>query len=127
MKKIILVSFSFSLLFLLCLILWTPSLWFEVKLRLAVYGTNTYAVYLDSGHIFYGKLTGVTGATIVFRDVRSFQKYEVGGSTTNTLQSQLANPLTRPENFLVINRAHVLFFEKVGSDAPIVTQGVSPR
>lgn len=127
MKKIILVSLSFSLLFLLSLVLWAPSLWFEAKLRLAVYSTSTYAVYLDSGHIFYGKLTGVTGTTLVLRDVRSFQKYEVGESTTNTLQSQLANPLTKPENFLAVNRAHVLFFERVGPDAPIITQGVSLR
>lgn len=127
MRRVTLIGAMLSITVLFLLLVWGPAWWFAVGVRLAAYSGATYALYLDTGHIFYGKISSVSGSTVVMRDVRSFQKFEVGGSTSNTLQAQKANALTKPENFLAINRERILFFEKVGTDAPILAQGVNTQ
>ncbi len=127
MSRLITLGFIASVLILASLLLWGPSLWAGAAVRLSAYTGTTYAVYMDSGHIFYGTLRSIDGNSLTLSSVRSFQKFEVGNDTTNTLTLQRANPLTKPEDFLVINRAHILFYEKVGGSAPILSQGASPQ
>lgn len=109
------------------LFVWGPELYFGLQMKLEAYRKDPFAVYLDSGHIFYGNLVSISSKDIVLSNVRSFQKFEVGQSTTNTLQSQSSNPITKPNNYLVIDRSHVLFYEQIGSNAPILSQGVSTQ
>lgn len=109
------------------LLVWGPGCLSAIMLRLDAYRGQPYAVYLDSGHIFYGTLKSINMREIALVDVRSFQRFEVGESTTNTLQEQVSNPITRPENLLVIERTHVLFVEKIGPLAPVLFSGESTR
>ena len=120
MGRLTFIGIILSVALLFVLVFWGPGAWFSLSLKVSAYGDTVYAVYLDTGHIFYGKLRTVTRSTLVLTDVQSFQKMTVGESANNTLEAQVANPLTRPENFLVLNRSHVLFFEKVGQDSPIL-------
>lgn len=110
---------------LVVLIIWGPGILADIKLRLEAYRGTPVALYLDSGHIFYGKLHAISSHTIELTDVRSFQKFEVGDSTTNTLQAQVSNPITHPDNLLIIERSHLLFFEKIGPLSPILSNGGS--
>lgn len=109
------------------LLVWGPGWFSAVMLRLDAYRGQPYAVYLDSGHIFYGTLKSINAREIALVDVRSFQRFEVGESTTNTLQEQVTNPITRPENLLVVERTHVLFIEKIGPLAPVLSSGEGSR
>lgn len=104
------------------LFVWGAGLWADIRLRIDAYSGAPYAVYLDSGHIFYGSLSSISGSQVVMKSVRSFQQFEVGESTTNTLETQVSNPITRPEDRLVLNRQHVLFMERIGASAPVLTQ-----
>lgn len=91
-----------------------------VGLHMAEFSDQRYAVYLDSGHVFYGKIKAVGIFTLTLSDVYSFQTLEVGETSTSNLQAQRLNPLTAPDNWLVIERDHVLFFERIGKDARIL-------
>jgi hypothetical protein len=105
---------------LLAAVLWGRALFGAVDLYAAQYTDARYAVYLDSGHIFYGKITGVSPFSIRLSDVYSFQTVSVGETSTSNLSAQTDNPLTLPRDWMSINRKNVLFYERVGEDASIM-------
>lgn len=109
----------FVILFILAV--WGPACMTLGRLYAAQYGDSVYAFYLDSGHTFYGHVRGVGLGSVVLSDVYSFQTVTVGTTPTSNLTSQQLNPLTAPENRLVLNRAHVLFYEKLSDKAKVLT------
>lgn len=121
MQRLLIIGTTVSAIIIAALLMWGPSISFTVKLRLAPYFGDTYALYMDNGQMFYGKIASVSWSTIVLRDVLTFQNLSVGqGQTTNSLTKQTANPLTKPKNFLAINRDHILFLEELGPTASVL-------
>lgn len=121
--RTLIAGFVFPLVFLA---LFAPSLFADARLFLAQYGNDRYAFYLASGHTFYGTVRGVGFGKVVLADAYSFQSVSVGETSTNNLTAQKDNPLTRPDNWLVINREHILFYERVGDEASLL-QAIRPQ
>lgn len=113
---------NFSLVFLaaFCLFIYGPGLFFSLNLRIAQYTGAPYALYLDNGAVVYGHLKSFDRNNIVVKNAISFQAITVGEQTTNNLTSQADNSLTKPGNFLAINRSHILYIEKIGKEAKIL-------
>lgn len=102
------------------LALWGAAIFSSVSLYLAQYTEARYAFYLDSGNVFYGTVRGVSPFSIKLSDAYSFQTVAVGETSTNNLTAQAENPFTKPENWLVINRRRILFYEKIGEEASVL-------
>lgn len=112
-------AFGFGMLILLG-VLFGPSFFAHLRLYSAQYSDDYYALYLDSGNVFYGQIRGVGLGQITLTNAYSFQSIEVGETSTSNLSAVRNNPLTRPDNWMVINRDHVLFYERIGDDASIL-------
>lgn len=102
-------------------VLWGPALWPFISLHSAPYTHDVYGVYLESGHVFYGEIRSVGWHSLVLENVHSFQNVTVGETSTSNFQAQKDNPLTRPENWLVIERDTILFYEKLTPAAKIMS------
>ena len=105
--------------FAFVLALWGASLASFFSLHLAQYTDERYAFYLDTGNVFYGKVTAVGPTTVTLTDAYSFQTVAVGETSTNNLQAQTGNPLTLPENWVTIRFEHVIFYERIGEEASV--------
>lgn len=103
-----------------CIALFGPSLFAHTRLFFAQYTSDYYAVYLETGNIFYGQVRGVGLGQVVLTNAYSFQEIEVGETTTSNLSALRDNPLTRPSNWMVIPSRHILFYERIGDDASIL-------
>lgn len=113
---------AFLLLFFCgALFLYGPAVERYVSLHWAQYTDATYAFYLSSGHVFYGNVRAVGPQAITLSHVYTFQGVSVGGSTTNNLVAQAASPLTMPEDWLVLERNKILFYERITSAARILS------
>jgi hypothetical protein len=112
---------SIFVLILLLLGMFAPSLFADARLFTAQYTNDRYAFTLDSGHVFYGVVRGAGLGKIVLSDAYSFQSISVGETSTSNLGALRDNPLTRPENWIVLSREHILFYEKIGDDASILS------
>lgn len=105
---------------LLFLALIGPVLFAHARLFLAQYSDDYYAVYLETGNIFYGQVRGVGLGRLILSNTYSFQEIEVGETTTSNLSAVRENPLTSPDNWMVIPSRHILFYERIGDDASIL-------
>lgn len=106
--------------FILVLAFFGPSLFAGLRLYTAQYTKDYYAFYLEDGAVFYGQVRGVGLGNVVLTNAYSFQAIEVGETSTSNLVALRDNPLTRPDNWVVITRDHVLFYERIGDDASIL-------
>lgn len=106
--------------FLLVSVFFGPALMSQTQLYVAQYTNDFYAFYLEDGSVFYGQVKGVGLGTIVLKNTYSFQAIEVGETSTSNLVALRDNPLTRPDNWVVIKEGHVLFYERIGDDASIL-------
>ncbi len=91
-----------------------------VGLYMAQWSSDRYAFYLESGEALYGRVAGVSLGSIVLKDAYSFQQVSVGETSTSNLIAATDNPLTRPDNWMVLSRRHVVFYERIGSEASIL-------
>lgn len=111
---------GFLIVFLAALFLWGPGLIGEMRLYAAQYSKDLYAFYLDSGNVFFGEVRGYAFGHITLVNAYSFQEVSVGDTSTNNFIAQQDNPLTRPENWLILERSRILFFEKIGPEASVL-------
>lgn len=105
---------------LLFLVLFGSSLFSHTRLFLAQYSNDYYAFYLQSGNVFYGHVRGVGFGQVILTDAYSFQELEVGETTTSNLSAVRDNPLTSPDNWMVIPSRTILFYERIGEDASVL-------
>jgi hypothetical protein len=96
-----------------------------VFIRLQTLGltySNTYvAVYLDNNQVLYGHLRGLTSSTMKLTDVYYIQSVTVGETTTSNLIKRGTQEVSAPENFLMIDRAKISYWEAVGPKAQVMT------
>jgi hypothetical protein len=105
---------------LILLVLFGPALFGNMRLHVAQYTGDYYAFYLSDGSVFYGQVRASGLGRITLANAYSFQKIDVGETSTSNLVALRDNPLTRPDNWMVIMRDHVLFYERIGDDASIL-------
>jgi len=86
----------------------------------AVYKGKWQAVYLDNNQVLYGRIRGISRHTIKLTDVYYLQTVEVGGKPTSNLVKRGQSEISGPENFLFVNREHVLYWEQVGEDSQVM-------
>ena len=94
-----------------------------------------YAVHLTNGHVYFGHLKSLNSDTITLTDVRYLEPYDIQiqNSQSQSFQvqqtpQQVYNIVTRgapgstlpTDQTLFINRAVVLFWEKLSPDAEVV-------
>lgn len=98
-------------------------------------GTDWYAMKLADGNTFYGHIVRITSGEIVMEDVYSIEltenKAEVSGSQNFQLQSgpqkiynlvhRGTNLANKTDNQMIVNRASVMFWERLMDDAQIVS------
>lgn len=97
-----------------------PGLLVSFQARSAQYDERYYAVYLDSGQALYAQVRGLTRDTLKLTNVYYLQSVTVGDKTTNNLVRRGTQEVSMPLNFLMVNRAHVLYWEAVGDSAPVI-------
>lgn len=100
--------------------------------------TATYqAVFLSNGQVYFGKITNVSTAYLVLDDIYYLrvqqelqptpEETEAGVTTTTddgeskVVLVQLGNELHKPESAMTINRDHVLFWENLQGDSPVIS------
>lgn len=105
---------------ILLIAMFGASLFAHLRLFLAQYSDDFYAVYLENGNAVYGHVRGAGLGQLILSDAYSFQQIEVGETTTSNLSALRDNPLTRPDNWMVIPSRHILFYERIGDDASVL-------
>lgn len=98
-------------------------------------GGAFYAVHLSNGQVYFGHLASVSPETIVLSDTHFLELYEQKGDTVATSSNfslqeapkQIYQIVKRgsdktltTDHTLYINRATVLFWEKLTSDSDVV-------
>ncbi len=81
------------------------------------------AVFLDNNQIYFGHLKDIDSQYPVLRDV-----YYIQVSETTDKKPQASNKLVklgdiephRPQNEMILNKEHILFFENMRPDSPVV-------
>ncbi len=82
------------------------------------------AVFLDSGQVYFGKVSSETKQTIVLRQVHYIQP--LNQSTKNANQQpqftlvKLGDEIYGPTNEIRLNRSHILFMETLKADSDVV-------
>lgn len=82
--------------------------------------SKTYqAVFLDNDQIYFGRLKNVTSNSnyLLLTDV---YYVKVGNGSVGQLVKLGQIEPHRPTNEMIINREHVLFWENLSSDSPVV-------
>lgn len=108
------------LVFVAFLAFWGPSALAFLRLHTAAYFGDRYAFYTDTGDVFYGVVLGAGPSSVILTDTYSFQTVSVGETTTSNLRAQTANPLTSPDNWLVLAWDRIVFYERIGDDASVL-------
>lgn len=114
---------TFALVFavvLMALVFWGPTLLAVLRLHSAQYTNDYYAFYVEGGSVFYGQVRGVGLGNVTLSNAYSFQAIEVGETSTSNLVALRDNPLTRPDNWVVIKDRHILFYERIGDNASVL-------
>ena len=86
------------------------------------------AVFLSSGHVYFGKLTAVDSQYLKLSGVFYIQSQQDAASDENQITAQestgmqlikLGEEVHGPEDTMVINRDQMLFFENLKSDGKV--------
>ena len=107
-------------LFVLALWWYGPGVLVRFENRQAQYTSRWYAVYLDNNQVLYGQIRGLTRDTVKLTNVYYIQAVTVGDKTTSNLIRRGSQEVSAPLNYLLVNRARVLYWEAVGDDAPVM-------
>lgn len=86
-----------------------------------------YAVFLDNGQVYFGRITKQTSTEVVLNNV-FYLKASTDLSTQSTKELPDANlalvklgqELYKPQDKMIINKDHVLFLEEMGSNSEIM-------
>ncbi len=127
MQIIAVLGISLLILFVFGLITFREKI--QISILEASYFSQEYqAVFLDNGHIYFGKIVSRDSENVVLQDVHYMQVSRQlqpdpstsEADTTSVIKlKKLGNEYHQPENFMVINRDHVLFMEDLQSDSEI--------
>ncbi len=99
---------------------WGPTLVTRFWIAQAVTSNNYYAVYLDNNQTLYGHLRSVGLETIKMTDVYYLQSVQVGDQATTNLVKRGSSEISQPENFIYIDRDHVVYWEQVGVNSQVM-------
>lgn len=98
-----------------------PEFSLALAMHLAPYRHDRwYAVYLQNDQVFYAQIKSWGGDTVKLTNVHYLQTIQVGTTTTSNIVRRGKNELTMPKNFLLLNRAHVLYWEEIGERAVVM-------
>ena len=96
------------------------------KLRAEFRYKGWQAIFLDNGHIYFGKIATVNKAEIEIREIYYLQESNTGKHTPSgeipeeyTL-IKLGNEVHAPTDRMVVNRGHVLFTERLAEDGKVL-------
>lgn len=79
-----------------------------------------YAVFLDNGQVYFGNISKQSNETVWLSGIYYLQKGETDPSkTADAALLKLGNELHGPEDWMEINREHVLFIEKLKGDGKV--------
>ncbi len=85
------------------------------------------AVFLDNGQVYFGKITKQKEHTIKLENIYYLQTEKKNSDETTNDKTgdlslvKLGNELHGPEDYMNINREHVLFIEDLRDDSKVVT------
>ena len=84
------------------------------------------AVFLTNGQVYFGHVAKTTETSVVLRNVYYLQVQQLMPKEGKEPQQQLTlvrlgQEMHGPENEMEINRAHILFVEKLRKDSQVVT------
>lgn len=119
-----LVVSGFGLLLLLTAALFASSLLLRAT-PLSFGRAGDYAVFLANGQVYFGSLDRETEQAVVLRDIyylkatRPVVTQDALQATDDTSLVKLGNELHGPEDRMEINRAHILFIEKLRADGTV--------
>jgi|GEM_PF-3653456 len=102
------------------LLLVGPGLFIRLQILGLTYSTGYVAVYLDNNQVLYGHLRGLTMSTMKLTDVYYLQSVTVGDTTTSNLIKRGTQEISAPENFLLISRDKISYWEAVGPKAQVL-------
>ncbi len=105
---------------LVILLLAGPGLFIRLQTLGLTYSSGYIAVYLDNDQVLYGHLRGLTHSTMKLTDVYYIQSVTVGETTTSNLIKRGTQEVSAPENFLMIDRAKISYWEAVGPKAQVM-------
>ncbi len=87
-------------------------------------GQNNYqAVFLDNNQIYFGHLKNLDSEYPILRDVYYIEISETASgkkSQVNRLVKLGETEPHKPKNEMILNRQHILFFENMKADSPVV-------
>jgi hypothetical protein len=103
-------------------------MWWSGELGNVIGANNAYqAVFLTNDQVYFGKLSKADSQYPVLRDVyylqvsQGLQPKGQDAPSTNINLVKLGGELHGPQDEMVINRNHILFYENLKSDSQIVT------
>lgn len=105
---------------LVIVVLAGPGVYIRLQTLGLMYSTGYIAVYLDSNQVLYGHLRGMTHTTMKLTDVHYIQSVTVGDKTTSNLIKRGTQEISAPENFLMIDRSKITYWEAVGPKAQVL-------
>lgn len=114
-------------LLILGLIVVLAILWWTDNLNIAVGGSNSYqAVFLTNNQVYFGKLVKKNADYPVLQDVyylqvtQTLQPRDQNAQTTNINLVKLGGEIHGPIDEMVINRAHILFYEDLHENSQVL-------
>jgi len=85
------------------------------------------AVFLSNGQVYFGKISGTTATDVTIEDIYylqvegQIQPEREGQQQPRLSLVKLGNELHGPQDKMVINRDHVLFWENLKDDGRVVS------
>lgn len=116
-KMLVIILGGLILIFIICLLL--RALFFT-----AIQSQSFYAVFLDNGQVYFGKVTRQTANEIVLEYV-FYLKANTDLSSdespnANLSLVKLGNEIYKPRDRMLINRSHVLFLEEMRQGSEVM-------
>lgn len=86
-----------------------------------VHRDGLYGVFLTNGQVYFGTISSEDKANVVLKDIYYIQLKDGQAATQQSDVSllKLGNELHGPEDWMEINREHILFIEKLKSDGKV--------
>lgn len=84
-----------------------------------------YAVFLSDGQVYFGNILQENGSFLVLRNIYYIQQTpnpteQKTPNQGNVSLLKLGSEIHEPEDYMEINRGHILFIEKLKNDGKVV-------
>lgn len=100
---------------IIVLVFWLfPILAVDFQVTLATYQNKWFAFYLDDGQILYSQLAGWNGREFELKNIYYLKTVQNGSSTLSNLVRRGQIEISAPENYLMVNRNKIIYWEQVG-------------